>query len=74
MIFLTLMVSTTPFKAYGKQFWLILVLSLASRAGTAEEKQPPGALAANKLAVNCSKSGELQGGAEMRLIGNKQLG
>lgn len=68
------MVSTTPSKAYGKQFWLILVLSPATRAGTAEEKQPPGALTANKLAAKHSKSGELQGGAEMHLIGNKQLG
>lgn len=66
------MVSITPSKAYGKQFWLILALSPATRAGTAEEKQPPGALTANKLAVKQSKSGELQGGAEMHLIGNKQ--
>lgn len=68
------MVGTTPSKAYGKQFWLILVLSPATSAGTAEEKQPLGALNANKLAVKCSKSGELQGGTEMLLIGNKQLG
>lgn len=49
------------------------MLSPATRAGTAEEKQPPGALTANKPAVKHNKSGELQGGAEMHLIGNKQL-
>lgn len=49
------------------------MFSPATRAGT-KEKQPPGALAANKLAVKRSKAGGLQEGAEMCLIGNKQLG
>lgn len=72
--FLTLVVGTTPSKAYGKQSWLMLALSPATTAGIVEEKQPPGTLTANKLAMERNKSGELQGAAEVHLIGNEQLG
>lgn len=51
----------------------MLALSPATTAGIVEDKQPPGTLTANKLATKRNKSGELQGGAEMRLIGNMQL-
>lgn len=67
------MVGTTS-KVYGKQSWLILAFSPATTAGTVEEEQPPGTPTVNKLAMKRNKSGELQGGADMRLISNKQLG
>lgn len=66
--YLTLVVGSTPSKVYGKKCWLILTLSPATTVGIEEEKQPPGALTANKLAM------KLRGRTEMYLIENKQLG
>ena len=68
------MVGTTPSIAYGKQSWRMVALRPATTAGTVKKKQPPGTLTVNELAMKRNKSGELQGRAEMRLIGNKQLG
>lgn len=47
--FLTLVVGTTPSKAYGKKSWLMLSLSPATTAGIVEEKQPAGTLTVNRL-------------------------
>lgn len=66
--YLTLVVGSSPSKVYGKQHWLILMLSPATTAGIIEEKQPPGALTVNKLAM------KRQGRTAMCLIENQQLG